>query len=460
MRIKWSINVAERSNYIAGNSLFECLVDRQLLEEYGLYMYREGLTDEDIKNSYLKYLSKNLDCKAQANVNILSSDITVRKLCHTEDGRFDNESLVNSISYIMGIDVSDELREEICESFERVEKVKEDLGKCYSKMSVQEDNNQTFYLKIDSMCLEGIEFNTTSDTYEKIYSDRFSNEIDDNWSKTDWNYQQSYIVSKNRGEESLQALTDVYGYLCGNIWFKFPGKTFRWAEGTTVDPKLYVSPNEEIFTNDGYVINLNKAVTYMLKHFGTFYENGNNNELNAQLEYVQFGKKTDRENVRCMLEEIYKYRFASNLTSLMNSGKVKEENLVELAQKEAEYDVVMLSKGKSVKSYKEYKDFQTTAKMTDQQIINKAISSSSYNGTDGVCYKDYVIYGLYHVDSFEMIYSRIIDLVSYEMKSNLKYRNNYYLIITRYNIEYTPTSIAGLLGLINDKNGVETEWEE
>ncbi len=456
MRVNWGKNVVARSSYLISGSGGECFADKDLFEKYGLYLFKEGVKKEDLTEFFNEYFAGNLDCKGQMSIKYDTPEIDMYYLGQKINGSFNNSGVIQTISTIMDVEACQKQQDSIVESFNRVEKMKTDLEKYYALFPKSEEQGVAFYSKIDKLCFEGVEFKVQGADFDRIYYDRFSLLTDDNWSVCDWKLQQRYEFPKNRELENNGAVSEIFGYMCDNWWFSFANEVFAWGEQVTENDVLVYSPPAKGSYENGldYVYELNEAVCYVLKHFGTFLDSDKNGDLNAQLEYVCFGQKTDEENVRCMLEEIYKYRYTANLLSLVKEGKTSKDDMTKLAQKEAEYDVMTLWQGKCVKAYKNPKDFVTDLKMNDSQIAKKSKNVDSYAGDDGVSYDDYVTCRLYHVASFEMIYSRIIDVISYEMNSNLKYRCVQAWFKTEYSVEYTPTSIAGLFGIIENEGEI------
>ena len=435
IRVNSATGVAMRATYMFTSAL-ENYTDSGILREYGFSVMDKELDDGKIGRIFDAIVSSNIDSRAMTDIDVTAGDILRLSLGETVGGAFNNDDVISIINKIGETENTIGDYKALYEVLDKMYSPKSLLSKYYEKLPYGAGNGTTFYSRISKLCLSGTAFITPSAQHSKIYSDRFSLVCDDNWSNEEWTFQNSYspVVSTVIAENE-NALYQAYGDIVDNVWF-------------------YSSQGTAFCGVEAFAYDMNNAVVYMLGHFGTFYENNNTKPFNAQLEYIQFGKKSDRENLMCMLEKIYGYRYTMNLLSLVRETGNSSKEIIKRAEKEAALDVILLSQGKSVPLLKKVSQFNSTLNMSDEELIAQSGTIKSYEGSDAVSYKDYVVFGLYHCTNFEMLYSRIVDLISFDVQSNLKNRCVMVQVQCEAQVDYTPSSIAGFLELINAKE----EW--
>ena len=433
VRVDSAFNVVTRASYLVSDS--KVFIDEKLMLEYGFLLFEESVTEETLSDYFNKMLTANLDSKVKTDIRCSNTVVEFFSLGESVDGKFNNDIIILLVDKIAKTEIPYEEYTRLYETLDKMYKPSARLESCYIKLPQGYSDKNTFYSRINSLCFDKMTFNSPSKEYQDIYNNRFSLECDDNWNQTEWDFQNSYsAIPKNRGDENSKALSMAYDHISNNIWFERTDGSVSW--------------------NSGFSYDMNNIVLYLDRHFGTFLEN-ENQPLNAQLEYIQFGKKSDIENVMCMLEKIYNYRYAMNLMSLVNDSKLSNSQKIQKAEKEAELDVILLTQGKSIPLVKESKKFLSSPKMTDKELKDKAFNTESYVEKDAVSYKDYVLFGIFHSTNFEMLYSRLVDLMSFSTGSNLKERKIMATVTADIEVDYSPTSVMGLLNLINNKGKIE-----
>lgn len=430
IRVDAAMGVATRAGYLYNESA-DRMTDSEILLKYGFYVGREDMSRDGLVTLFYSLADENLDCSAQTDISTKSFSVHTSLFGRSADGmKNDVSDIIYRVCEIASNENTADDYRKVYEILDKMKSPAELLSVNMELLPIESSDSETFYSKIEKLCLSDTAFKSPSPALTKLYCDRYSLRCEVSWTQEEWDYQNSYnpyVLDKIT--ENIVSINRANDDIVKNIWFSK-------SDGMVV----LSSGDFDYFTND--------LTVYLLKHFDTFYGNGGSKRFNAQLEYIQFGKPSDKENVVCMLEKIYNYRYAMNLLSLTSDGKLSADAAVCIAEKEAALDVMLLAKGKSVPIIKSANHFMCNEDTTDEQLIAMSNAAKSYSGSDSVSYKDYVVFGLYHSTNFEMLYARIIDLISFEENTNLANRICTAEVEWEYRVKFTPVSVVGMLGFI------------
>lgn len=224
-------------------------------------------------------------------------------------------------------------------------------------------------------------------------------------------------------------------------------ETLSEAEISPFDNRAYANERAQLYKNKNDEVN--KVVEdivfqeYICQMFGSFSRHKDNTAIKYETEYMICGKRTDKENINAVINELLAIREAINLAFVMSDLQKKNEAhalamaclgytgvyaavkvlqyliLTVWAFGEAMIDVRIIMSGGSVPVVKTEDNWMLELKslLNMAEVLKKIISPEKKTGFVEWCYEDYLKLLLYMQNKDEQVL-RVMDVIEANIQKN------------------------------------------